>query len=361
MKKLRVGIVGLGAITQLVYLPDFDMLKDKYEITALCDASPGVLKEVGGKNPGARLCASTEELSALDCVDAVLIANTDAFHYTDTLCAIRCGKHVYVEKPMCHNEGEARAIIAAAKEKGVQVMVAYVRRYSDAFDAAKREVDGLGQINYARIRDMLGYNFLFMMENSAVVRYDDIPTELKQKRDALMRESLTPVLGEDYTEQQRGFYQYMTGLCCHDFSAMRGILGMPRGVLSAATSGNGNFLSVVFDYGGFCAAYEVGIDSQKRRDSALEFFSENKTVKLEYGCFYYLKQMPDSLQIDECKDGVFTQSHIVPTYRNPYVRELEAFYEAIVNDAPIATPPEDYLEDLQLFGMILEKMKEKRA
>jgi len=195
-----------------------------------------------------------------------------------------------------------------------------------------------------------------MNENSGVLRFDDIPGEMAAKREQLADAALSEALGQRHPGKA-GLYRYMTGLCCHDFSAMRGLLGMPRGVVSASSSQNGNYLSVIFDYGNFCAAYEAGIDSQKRRDSTVELFTESKTVKLEYGCFYYLKQMPDAVQIDECVDGAFSQKRIVPTYRDPYARELEAFYDAVVSGAAVETPPEDYIEDLRLFAMILDKME----
>ena len=356
MKKIRLGIVGLGAITQMVYLPDLEMLRDKYEITALCDASPGVLAAIGRKCPGAALCATSAELAALPTVDAVLIANSDAFHYTDTMLALESGKHVFIEKPMCFSMGEAEAIAAAAGKHNVKVLVGYVRRYSDAFHLAKKELPAKDRINYVRIRDILGFSFLFMNENTNIIRFNDIPEVLAQKGEELAKASLAEALGSHYPKMQ-DFYGYLAGLCCHDFSAMRGLFGMPLGVESASLSRNGLYLAVDFKYDGFHIAYEAGIDSQKRRDSTFEVFSDNKTVKIDYGCFYYLKQIPDAVQIDETIDGVFSQKRIVPTYRDPYARELEAFYDAIVSGAPIDTPPEDYMEDLRIFHMILEKVR----
>jgi len=357
MNKIRVGIVGLGAITQLVYLSDLDMLRDRYEITALCGVSPGVLNIIGEKHPKAVMCSSTDRLAALDCVDAVIIANSDEFHYVDAMCLIQHGKHIFIEKPMCFNMREAKDIKSAAEKHGVKAMVGYVRRFSDVYHIAKKELESIrDNINYVRIRDILGYNFLFMNENSGVFRFDDIPDSVADMRNKLLRESLPEALGE-YHADKAGLYMFMTGLCCHDFSAMRGLLGMPESVESAVSSKTGNYLSVIFNYKGFSAAYEAGIDSQKRRESTVEVFTENKTVKIEYGCFYYLKQMPDAVQIDECVDGVFSQRRVVPTYRNPYARELEAFYEAISSGAAVASPPEDYMEDLKLFAMILEKVK----
>jgi len=358
LEKINLGIVGLGAITQMVYLPDLEMLRDKYAVKAVCDASPGVLDAVGSKLPQASRYLDSKELCKSGEIDAVLIANSDGFHYADAMEAIKNGKHVFIEKPMCFTKEEAEDIRAEAKKRGVRAMIGYVRRYSDAYKSARRELEDIkGSLHYVRIRDILGYNFLFMKENSGLFRFDDIPGEVAKEGARKSAESQAKALGERHAGRE-GFYGYLAGLCCHDFSAMRGLLGFPKKIVSAYISngGSGLYLSVVFDYGSFAAAYESGIDSQKRRDSTLEFFSEKKTVKLEYNCFYYLKQLPDTVTVDETVGGEHGRRIVTPSYFCPYARELEAFYDAVTFGAPIETPPEDYEQDIELFKMILDKL-----
>lgn len=52
-------------------------------------------------------------------IDAVTVSTPDHHHYPATMMAIRRGKHVYVEKPLTHTVGEARALREAAKRKGI--------------------------------------------------------------------------------------------------------------------------------------------------------------------------------------------------------------------------------------------------
>ncbi|TVR50871.1 MAG: gfo/Idh/MocA family oxidoreductase [Puniceicoccaceae bacterium] len=52
-------------------------------------------------------------------IDAVVISTPDHMHYPPALMAIERGKHVYIEKPLTHTVGEARALKAAAAKAGI--------------------------------------------------------------------------------------------------------------------------------------------------------------------------------------------------------------------------------------------------
>ena len=54
-----------------------------------------------------------------DKIDAVTVSTPDHHHYPAAMMAIQRGKHVYVEKPLTHTVGEARALRDAAKKKGI--------------------------------------------------------------------------------------------------------------------------------------------------------------------------------------------------------------------------------------------------
>ena len=56
-------------------------------------------------------------------VDAVIVATPDHCHAPAAMLAIRLGLHVYVEKPMTHSIYEARRLMQAAAEAGVQTQM----------------------------------------------------------------------------------------------------------------------------------------------------------------------------------------------------------------------------------------------
>jgi predicted dehydrogenase len=101
MQRLRIGIVGCGEVTQIMHLPSLNQLAEQFVVTALCDVSDTVLQVVSEQWRVEKRYHEYQELVAQDDVDAVLVANPDAYHTEVALAAIAAGKHVLIEKPMC--------------------------------------------------------------------------------------------------------------------------------------------------------------------------------------------------------------------------------------------------------------------
>jgi len=230
-RRIRVGIVGCGEVTQIIHWPTLYQLADRYEVTALCDISRPIVEKLGKAWNVADLTTDHRALVTRDDVDAVLVANPDAFHAEVALDAIAAGKHVLVEKPMCVTCREAEQIIAAQKESNLVVQVGYMRRYAPAFLEGCEVVKKMKEIKFARVRDFIGHNSLIVNRTSRVVRDEQLPESVKKevrfRKDALLDEAL----GEKSTPAIRQAYSLMLGLSSHDLSAMRELLGMPRKVL----------------------------------------------------------------------------------------------------------------------------------
>jgi hypothetical protein len=178
-RRIRVGIVGCGKVTQIMHWPSLYQLVDRFEVTALCDVSPLILEELGKLWNVHTLATDYRELIARSDVDAVLVANPNAFHAEVTLAAIAARKHVLVEKPMCVTRREADRIIAAEKNRNVVVQVGYMRRYAPAFLDGCEAVKAMQEIKFARVRDFLGFNSLIVNPTSLVIRDEQLPESVK--------------------------------------------------------------------------------------------------------------------------------------------------------------------------------------
>ncbi|MBI3858541.1 MAG: Gfo/Idh/MocA family oxidoreductase, partial [Planctomycetes bacterium] len=74
-------------------------------------------------------------------VDALVVATPDHWHAPAAILACDAGKHVYVEKPCCHNPREGEMLVAAARKHNRVVQHGTQRRsipsHIDAVDALR--------------------------------------------------------------------------------------------------------------------------------------------------------------------------------------------------------------------------------
>ncbi|WP_231571555.1 Gfo/Idh/MocA family protein [Gordoniibacillus kamchatkensis] len=241
---------------------------------------------------GARY-TDAHELAAQADLDAVFVLNSDEYHADCAIAAIRNKKHVLIEKPMALNEADADAIIRARDEAGVRVMVGYMRRFAPAYVQAVQEVKSLDQIQYARVRDIIGQNRLFIEQSSRVLRFDDIPEECLRDRAERARRMVTEAIGEAPPELAAA-YRLMCGLSSHDISAMREMLGIPKRVKAAAQWNGGRYIHAIFEYDGYFAAFETGVDNQRRFDAHIEVYAASKSLKVQYDTPYIRHLRPGS-------------------------------------------------------------------
>ena len=360
MKTLRIGIVGCGEVTQIIHLPSLYQLADRFQVTALCDVSRTVLDKIGDQWQVAQRTEDYRELVSLPDVDAVLVTNPHAYHSAVTLAAVAEGKHVLVEKPMCLTLREADEISAAAAHAGVVVQVGYMRRYAPAFVEACQRVRDLGKIRLARVHDVIGANPLIIGKTSRVVRGNDISEAVKAEGAELQERLLVEALGEDALPGHKRAYLLLLGLSTHDISAMRELLGMPRGVIYARwhddlpvdapnQPGGGRYITAAFDYGGYTCHFETGVDTIPRFDGHLEVFGDDRVLKVQYDT-PYVRNLPIRLLITEADStGRVVRSEVHPRWGDAFVEEWIAFHTNVTEGRTPKTTPADFRQDLELF------------
>ena len=111
-----VGVGGMGANDLQNFLQH-----PRTQVVALCDVDENNLKAAAAKAPGACLYRDWRELLAQegDRIDSLNLAVPDHSHFAIACSAIGRGKHVYCQKPMCHDVAEVRALTEAAAKKKV--------------------------------------------------------------------------------------------------------------------------------------------------------------------------------------------------------------------------------------------------
>jgi predicted dehydrogenase len=133
---LRVGVIGVGVMGRnharvLAELP-------AVTIAGIVDPDLGAAKAAAGP-VGARTFGTTEELLAAG-VDAVIVAAPTQLHHPIALQCLQAGVHCLVEKPIAATAAEGDEIVAAAKARGLTLMVGHVERFNPAVQAIKQAI-----------------------------------------------------------------------------------------------------------------------------------------------------------------------------------------------------------------------------
>ena len=113
MKKVRLGIIGMGNIGRhhAEYLRAGGV--NRCELTAVCSTSPGKLE----KYLPLKVYDDGEKLIGSGVVDAVLIATPHYQHTSLGVAALERGLHVMVEKPISAHKADAERLIAAHRKR----------------------------------------------------------------------------------------------------------------------------------------------------------------------------------------------------------------------------------------------------
>lgn len=147
MKKLRVGVMGLGRIFSRV-MTDFHNA-DICELYAVAARDIGRARDAAAKYGAKRAFGSYEELVECPEVDLVYVATPHSLHRSHTLMCLNGGKHVLCEKAFAMNGREARDMIGAAREKGLFLMEAMWTRFMPAMEKL-RQLHSAGELGELR-------------------------------------------------------------------------------------------------------------------------------------------------------------------------------------------------------------------
>ncbi len=120
------------------------------EVLYAIDVDPQRLERARALFPGLRLERDLAGALNDPLVDAVVVATPTQTHYEIVRDALRAGKHVLCEKPLCTTAAEAREVVQLADELGLVLMVGHVFLFNPGILKVKELVDSgeVGELQY---------------------------------------------------------------------------------------------------------------------------------------------------------------------------------------------------------------------
>lgn len=130
---LKVGLIGCGGMGAR-HAKSWRAMSDAVKLVAIADIDENNTKcKEEAEISGAKLYRSGEELLENEELDIVDVCIPTYLHTKYAVMAMEKGINVFVEKPVCLNEEEAKLLLDTEKRTGVKVQVGHVIRFWDEY------------------------------------------------------------------------------------------------------------------------------------------------------------------------------------------------------------------------------------
>lgn len=337
---VRLGYVGAGFMAQKVHLPNFAALP-QCRLVALAEVRPRLAEQVAARFGIPKVYPHHTALLEDEEVEAVAISAHFAAQGEIARDALLAGKAVFMEKPMAVSLEQAEGILAAQRQKGARLMVAYMKRYDAGYELAREHVLRLrqggewGRITLVRIH-YFGGDWVCGLDTPFLTTDEPPPTPPR------LRPSWLP---EEHSGRFVGFLQQYV----HAFNFARWLLdaGDKAEVVQVDLDADGYTGLVVLRVAGVRVVVETGSLTHHRWDEHTQVYFERGWVHM-WSPPLLQRNQPAEVEI---YDGLRHE------YRRPlpqerwswaYKREAEHFLHCLLTGEPFRSPGEDALTDIRL-------------
>jgi predicted dehydrogenase len=359
MARVKLGVVGCGAIAQVQHLPNLAGLTEEFEVTTVCDLSPGLADWAAETFHVPASVTDYRRLVASDDVEAVLLCHSDP-KTEAAVAALDAGKHVLIEKPVCFTLREADAIVEAAERAGVVAQAGYMKVYDPAFETAKAEVDGMTDIRFVQVNHLHPDNRLHLRQ-FRLKRFDDMPTGPVAETNAARQAAVLEAIGEVSEDAVRAFFT-LSGSMIHDLYCLRAMLGTPESVVGTEVWNEGRAISTVLSYGNGarCVASWVDLPDLWDFKETLEVYGGDRRVLVSYPTGFARGILSTVVVYEMDSGGETSARRPAVAWESPFMRELRHFHSCIAGREACRTPVTDAREDIRLIIDITRSFVECR-
>jgi predicted dehydrogenase len=313
---IRIGLLGAARIAPLALIKPAQEV-DRVEVTAVAARDPERARKFAEKHGVPRTVASYDALLDDPEIDAIYNPLPNSLHASWTAKALEAGKDVLCEKPLTSNAAEAEDLAAVAARTGRVLMEAFHYRYHPSMARAVEIVQG-GELGTLRHLEAVMQIPLF--------RFGDIRYKPELAGGAVMDlgcytiHQLRSLTGEEPT---------VTGATAKQRPPqidrwMRGELRFPSGA-------TGRFTVSLYGAVPLRLGYRVVGD-----DGELRVWNPT---------------MPKLFHRFVVKSATGTRRESFPKVAT-YTCQLEAFAAAVLDGAPILTPPSDSIANMRVIDAV---------
>jgi predicted dehydrogenase len=289
-------------------------------------------------------------------VDAVLVLSADS-HGAVIADALRAGKHVCTEKPMCYTLREADEILAAHRRAGTVCMVTYMKRYDPGFRYAQPLIQ--------KMRDLQTIHITVLHPSEAnqtghhdIRRFPDVPADVRSRlrgeQDALIRE----VVGEFTPLERRLFVENLLSTLVHDINLLRALSGDPEEALFTDVwhGGEGTLTCLRYASGVRAIISLQYLPELAHYEETVAYYGKADRVRIVFPSPFF-RNMPTPVYVEGMENGKPFEKKVAPSLKEAFKEELIYFADCVNHAKTPLTTPEEAKGDVALLHKIFHAVK----
>ncbi|MFK7734812.1 MAG: NAD-dependent epimerase/dehydratase family protein [Pirellulaceae bacterium] len=159
IQKVRVGIIGGGAIAEIYHLPALQSHSRTCDSIVVADTNTERLATLREKFTLADTVEDYRQLAGK--VDAVVVATPPASHFPICKWCLENGLHVLCEKPLTEDIAEAKELVTLAKNQNLRLVVNQTRRHFPTYQKIRELIRSgtLGELNSITYHDGVEFDW----------------------------------------------------------------------------------------------------------------------------------------------------------------------------------------------------------
>ena len=175
MKRIRIGVVGLGWVSTHRHLPAL-MRDPRFEVVGVADRHADLAAHWARRLRLPMHCAASTiaELSWLNQVDAIDVVTAPMSHHGLIRDALSAGKHVITEKPFTITLSEGESLVAQARAADLRLAIVHNFQFADSTCRLLRDMQA-GAIG--TVRSIVAFQW-GNPKRRLPTWYDELPTGL---------------------------------------------------------------------------------------------------------------------------------------------------------------------------------------
>lgn len=307
---VTIGLIGAGRIGR-VHAEHLAIRISAAELAIVADISRSAGQECASRFDVPEFVTDYHAVLTRPDIDAVVICSSTNTHAQIIVEAAQAGKHIFCEKPIALDLQSIDRALTAVEEAGVKLQVGFNRR----FDA-----------NYRRVRRAIGQNHIGDPQMLHIISRDPEPPPI------------------EYVERSGGIFLDMT---IHDFDMARYLIGsevaevytiggvMIDPAIGAAGDLDTTVVMLTFENG------VIGTIDNSRQ--AVYGYDQRVEVLGSEGAIRTENDFPNTAILSGAQ-GVRLDPPLhffMERYMDSYLREMEAFIDAVRQDMPVPVTGRD--------------------